>query len=166
MSLLVLIISLLQSIRELQKRVFIEKESAPSLSQDIDQLSFSEEYQGAENKIISIIHYKVRLQNQKRERERERDDHVMYKAEFSCTFANIAEYPFGEETCLIVFFLKGIDNTLASLNLSRFSDQGPSEVGQFVIKEWVEVAMEDQGELEDNIRKVERKRYCIFELQL
>ena len=166
MSLLVLIISLLQSIRELQKRVFIEKESAPSLSQDIDQLSFSEEYQGAENKIISIIHYKVRLQNQKRERERERDDHVMYKAEFSCTFANIAQYPFGEETCLIVFFLKGIDNTLVSLNLSRFSDQGPSEVGQFVIKEWVEVAMEDQGELEDNIRKVERKRYCIFELQL
>ena len=66
---LVLVISLLQSIRELQKRVFIEKESAPSLSQDIDQLSFSEEYQGAENKIISIIHYKVRLQNQKRERE-------------------------------------------------------------------------------------------------
>ena len=70
MSLLVLVISLLQSIRELQKRVFIEKESAPSLSQDIDQLSFSEEYQGAENKIISIIHYKVRLQNQKRKRER------------------------------------------------------------------------------------------------
>ena len=66
---LVLVISLLQSIRELQKRVFIEKESAPSLYQDIDQLSFSEEYQGAENKIISIIHYKVRLQNQKRERE-------------------------------------------------------------------------------------------------
>ena len=60
---LVLVISLLQSIRELQKRVFIEKESAPSLSQDIDQLSFSEEYQGAENKIISIIHYKVRFQN-------------------------------------------------------------------------------------------------------
>lgn len=88
----------------------------------------------------------------------------MYKAEFSCTFANIAQYPFGEETCLIVFFLKGIDNTLANLNLSRFSDQGPSEVGQFVIKEWVEVV--DQGELEDNIRKVERKRYLIFELQL
>ena len=84
---------------------------------------------------------------------------ISYKAEFSCTFANIAQYPFGEETCLIVFFLKGIDNTLASLNLSRFSDQGPSEVGQFVIKEWVEVEVEDQGELEDNIRKVERKRF-------
>ena len=55
-----LLISLLQSIRELQKRVFIEKESAPSLSEDIDQLSFSEQYQGAENKIISIIHYKVK----------------------------------------------------------------------------------------------------------
>ena len=154
MSLLVLVISLLQSIRELQKRVFIEKESAPSLSQDIDQLSFSEEYQGAENKIISIIHYKVRLQNQKREREM-----ISYKAEFSCTFANIAQYPFGEETCLIVFFLKGIDNTLASLNLSRFSDEGPSQVGQFVIKEWVEIA-QSQEELEENREKKMRNDLC------
>ena len=86
----------------------------------------------------------------------------MYKAEFSCTFANIAQYPFGEETCLIVFFLKGIDNTLASLNLSRFSDQGPGEVGQFVIKEWVKVEVENQEELEDNIRNVERKNILNF----
>ena len=93
---------------------------------------------------------------QKKEREREI---ICYEAEFSCTFANIADYPFGEETCLIVFFLKGIDNTLVSLNLSRFSDLGPSEVGQFVIKEWVEVEVErteKQDEVEDNnIRKVE-----------
>ena len=82
----------------------------------------------------------------------------MYKAEFSCTFANIAQYPFGEETCLIVFFLKGIDNTLASLNLSRFSDQGPSEVGQFVIKEWVEVERSGEEEEDNNIRKVENIR--------
>ena len=150
---IVLIISELQSIRELQKRVFIEKESSPSLSQDIDQLRFSEEYQGAENRIISIIHYKVSLQVQKKEREREI---ICYEAEFSCTFANIADYPFGEETCLIVFFLKGIDNTLVSLNLSRFSDLGPSEVGQFVIKEWVQVEVQEKDEGGDNIRKVEK----------
>lgn len=58
---LVLFLSVLQSIRELQKRVFIEKESAASLSQDIDQLVFSEEYQGSENKIVFITRYKVRL---------------------------------------------------------------------------------------------------------
>ena len=146
---IVLIISELQSIRELQKRVFIEKESSPSLSQDIDQLRFSEEYQGAENRIISIIHYKVSLQVQKKEREREI---ICYEAEFSCTFANIADYPFGEETCLIVFFLKGIDNTLVSLNLSRFSDLGPSEVGQFVIKEWVE--RKETGDDDSNMREM------------
>ena len=62
-SLLVLVISVLQSIRELQKRVFIEKQSAASLSRDIDQLVFSEEYQGSENNIVFITHYKVKLRH-------------------------------------------------------------------------------------------------------
>ena len=108
----------LESIRELQQRVFIQRESAPALSEDIDHLNYSEIYRGDLNNLTYIAHY---------------------KAEFSCTFSNIAEYPFGEETCLIIFFLKGIDNSLAHLNLTSFTDLGPGQVGQFVIKEWVEV---------------------------
>ena len=76
-----------------------------------------QEYQGADNNLTFLAHY---------------------KAEFSCTFSNIAEYPFGEETCLIIFYLKGIDNSLALLNLANFTDLGPSQVGQFVIKEWIQ----------------------------
>ena len=107
----------LDSVRELQRRVFVEREAAPALSADIDQLNFTEEYQGADNNLTYVAHY---------------------KAEFSCTFSNIAEYPFGEETCLIIFYLKGIDNSLALLNLANFTDLGPSQVGQFVIKEWIQ----------------------------
>ena len=80
-------------------------------------------------------------------------DLMQLKAEFSCSFSNIAQYPFGEETCLIVFFLKGIDNNLALLNLTKLTDLGPSQVGQFVIKEWVERRDEDQDE--NKIRKVD-----------
>ena len=90
-----------------------------------------QEYQGADNNLTFLAHY---------------------KAEFSCTFSNIAEYPFGEETCLIIFYLKGIDNSLALLNLTSFTDLGPSQVGQFVIKEWVE--RRDENQDENKIREV------------
>ena len=121
----------LESIRELQQRVFVQRESAPALSEDIDHLRYSEVYRGDLNNLTFV---------------------ALYKAEFSCTFSNIAEYPFGEETCLIIFFLKGIDNHLAHLDLTNLTDLGPGQVGQFVIKEWVE--RKETGDDDSNMREL------------
>ena len=41
---------------------------------------------------------------------------------------------------------------MASLNLTRFSDEGPNQVGQFVIKEWVERSEQELDD--DKIREV------------
>ena len=120
-----------QSITALQKRIFVRKETTPRLSQDIDFTKYYEVYEGSENHIVYIS---------------------LYKATFSCSFANIGQYPFGEDICTMDFFLTGIDNNLVSINLSKFTDQGPTEVGKFLIKEWKEKARNDTDV--NNIRNV------------
>ena len=123
----------LQSIRTLQKSIFIKKETTPRLSNDIDFLKYFEVYEGSENHLVEI---------------------AFYKATFSCSFSNIGQYPFGEEICTMDFFLNGgIDNDLVSINLRRLSDQGPTEVGKFLIKEWKE--REGNATVGNNFRNVE-----------
>ena len=123
----------LQSIRTLQKRIFVKKETTPRLSKDIDFTKYFEVYEGSENHLVYIS---------------------VYKATFSCSFSNIGQYPFGEEICTLDFFLQGIDNNLVSINLSQFSDQGPTEVGKFLIKEWKE--REGNATVVNNFRNVEK----------
>ena len=49
---------------------------------------------------------------------------------------------------------------MASLNLTRFSDEGPNQVGQFVIKEWVEMAQGEEKEEKSNREKKMRNDLC------
>ena len=129
----------LQSSRTLQKRIFIKKEATPRLSEDIDFTKYFEVYEGSENHLVYI---------------------AFYKATFSCSFSNIGQYPFGEEICTMDFFLNGgIDNNLVSISLSQLADQGPTEVGKFLIKEWKEregnatVVGSNFRNVENNFRK-------------
>ena len=100
-----------QSIRTLQRRIFIKKENTPRLSKDIDFMKYFEMYEGSENSLVYIS---------------------LYKATFSCSFSNIGQYPFGEEVCTMNFFLTGIDNALVSINLTKFSNEGPTEVSKCI----------------------------------
>ena len=55
---------------------------------------------------------------------------------FSCSFDNIKNYPFGLQRCSLSVFIKGTDNNLTNLIPEKFINQGPKEIGQFLIKGW------------------------------
>ena len=62
---------------------------------------------------------------------------------FTCSFDNIINYPFGSQTCKIIFYLQGADNALTVLS-PYFIDKGQKKIGQYFIDKW-EIAAEEEG---------------------
>ena len=57
----------------------------------------------------------------------------LHQAEFSCSFDNIRNYPFGFQNCSFEFLLI---KTSARLEAGNISYQGSTEVGQYIIDKW------------------------------
>ena len=57
----------------------------------------------------------------------------LHQAEFTCSFDNMRNYPFGFQNCSFEFLLLG---TTAKLEAGEITYQGSTVVGQYVISKW------------------------------
>ena len=104
-----------KKIKSSDSQIFINRQGEPALSGDNDQLHPREVYEGTENSL---------------------NFNIEERFQFSCSFDNIKNYPFGQQTCSLNIFVKGTDNNLTYLYPEKFINKGPKEIGQFLIKDW------------------------------
>ena len=96
----------------LDQRVFVKKESKPSLRAS-DSLHPVETYRGKENTISMTVHN---------------------KADFICSFKQIQNFPFHTLVCIFQIFVSGSDNLQTRLRMVEdIRDAGPSTVDQYVV---------------------------------
>ena len=58
------------------------------------------------------------------------------RIKFTCSFDNIKNYPFGKQECGLYFYLSGADNKLTDLRPVKLVDQGPRDLGQYIVEGW------------------------------
>ena len=104
-----------KKIKSSNQQIFISRHGQPTLSGENDLLHPREVYKGRENALNLNIEERF---------------------QFSCSFDNIKNYPFGLQSCSLSFFIKGTDNNLTNLSPEKFLNKGPQEIGQFLIKGW------------------------------
>lgn len=93
----------------------IKRKSRPSLSNDVDLLTFNETYQGSEN----IIYWKR-----------------IFQAQFFCSYKGVHNYPHGKNLCHFRFFTTGAENKIirfTNMNINDLLDSYTIE--QFNIKD-------------------------------
>ena len=96
-------------------QISISRNGEPALSGENDLLHPREVYEGRENPLNLNIEERFK---------------------FSCSFDNIKNFPFGQQTCALSVFIKGTDNNLTTLIPEKFINKGPKEIGQFLIHGW------------------------------
>ena len=91
----------------------------PVMDTNLDTIRSIETYEGKENPFKLTIEERV---------------------QFSCTFDNIKNYPFGQQKCFLEMRMIETDFALNSLQiqfiLQHVNNEGPTVVGQYVIKDW------------------------------
>ena len=78
-------------------------------------------YKGKENRLNLLLEKRVTLE---------------------CTFDQIRNYPFGQQKCSVVVYLKGTGSKLTNLVAESFEDKGSKVLGNFVVEKW-EMDMEN-----------------------
>ena len=90
--------------------VVVLMKGTPRLEPQQDHIQRSEIYAGEENPLQILIERRI---------------------QFSCSFDNIKNYPFGTQKCSLTFNLKGATNRITTAIEERIT-----EVGQYVVKTW------------------------------
>ena len=123
----------MKEIEDLGNTAFVSKESSPLLTGDMDELHASEQYPGSVNA--------VNLMTKRRFR-------------FSCAFNKIRNYPFGTQECSLKIFILGAANNLTRLVPEELINRGPSDFGQYLVKEWKVTSLEEEFDINKNKIKV------------
>ena len=99
-----------------EEEVYVKRLTKPIMHEDYFRMdnykSAGERYRGSENPYIKDS---------------------LHQAEFTCSFDNIKNYPFGFQNCSFEFILI---KTTARLVEGNITYQGPTEVGQYIIDKW------------------------------
>ena len=99
-----------------EEEVYVGRHTKPKMHDDYFRMdnakSAGERYKGSENPYIKDS---------------------LHQAEFTCSFDNIKNYPFGFQNCSFEFLLI---KTTARLEAGNISYQGSTEVGQYIIDKW------------------------------
>ena len=99
-----------------EEAVYVNRHGLPTMWDDYFRMDTSysagEKYKGSENPYIKDS---------------------LHQAEFTCSFDNIKNYPFGFQNCSFDFFLIKTTSTLFAGNITY---QGSNIVGQYVIDKW------------------------------
>ena len=69
---------------------------------------------------------------------------------FSCAFDNIRNYPFGTQQCSLKIFFRGAANNQTQIMAAQPVDQGPSDFGQYLVKEWRVSSLQDEFDINKN----------------
>ena len=79
---------------------------------------------------------------------------TLIRATFVCSFSDIGNYPFNNETCYFKLFISGSDNRFTNLQVTSISERDQSAVDEYEIKSW---RME-----EDNVTTGAKGKYRCF----
>ena len=93
----------------------IRRDGPAIVNGEIDKIDVRELYDGKENSLN--IDFEKRIK-------------------FTCSFDNIKNYPFGKQECGLYFYLSGADNKLTDLRPEKLVDQGPRDLGQYIVETW------------------------------
>ena len=119
----------LTEIENLGYSAFVSKESWPLLVGDMDEIQASEQYPGSENAVNLLTKMRYR---------------------FSCAFNKIRNYPFGNQECSLKIFVRGAANNLTRIIAEPLVDKGPSDFGQYLVKNWRVASLEDEFDINKN----------------
>ena len=108
---------------------FVSKESSPVLTGDMAEIHPSEQYPGS----VNAVHLLTKMRHR-----------------FSCAFNNIRNYPFGTQECSMKIFLRGAANNLTRIQAEQLVDQGPSDFGQYLVREWRVSSLQDEFDINKN----------------
>ena len=103
------------------EQIFISRQSEPFYDAEVDTLNIKKLYKGSENRLNLLLEKRVT---------------------FECTFDQIRNYPFGQQKCSVVVYLKGTGSKLTNLVAESFEDKGSKVLGNFVVEKW-EMDMEN-----------------------
>ena len=95
--------------------VIILRRGKAVLDADLDLLRPNEVYAGRENPFKIFIQERI---------------------QFSCSFDNIRNFPFGQQKCFLKFEVKGTSNFFTTINPWQVVNKGPTVVGQYVVDMW------------------------------
>ena len=90
--------------------ITVLRKGKPKLSAQKDYVQPSEVYAGRENPLQILMERRF---------------------QFSCSFDNIKNFPFGTQKCSLLFYLKGATNSISTV-----VKENVTEVGQYVVKTW------------------------------
>ena len=107
----------------------VSKESPPLLIGDMDDIHPKEQYPGVGNAVHLLTKMRYR---------------------FSCAFSNIRNYPFGTQECSLKIFLRGAANNLTRIQAEPLVDQGPSDFGQYLVRDWRVSSLQDEFDINKN----------------
>ena len=95
--------------------VVVLRRGKPTLDADIDHIQSNEVYTGEENPLKLTLEKRI---------------------QFSCSFENIHNFPFGVQKCWVKLEVVGAANNLTTLVPLAVINKGPRVVGQYVIDSW------------------------------
>ena len=119
----------LTEIENLGYTAFVSKESWPLLVGDMDEIHASEQYPGSENAVNLLTKMRYR---------------------FSCAFNQIRNYPFGTQECSLKIFVPGGANNLTRIIAEPLVDNGPSDFGQYLVKNWRVASLLEEFDINKN----------------
>ena len=102
-------------IEDLDKKVFVSKESQASLFGSMEHIHVKEEYFGKKN----AFNLQIRI-----------------RALFSCSYDKIRLYPFGQQSCFLKFYLFGAANNMTKIVPQDVVNKGALDIGRYLIHSW------------------------------
>ena len=103
-------------VSENRDEVVVLKRGKPALDADLDFIRANEVYAGSENPLKIIIERRI---------------------QFSCSFDNIKNFPFGKQKCFVKFCVVGAANYMTTIRLGDVRNDEVTVVGQYVVDQWI-----------------------------
>ena len=98
-------------------QVIVLRKGNPTLDNDLDYVQQANEvYNGGENPLKMFFERRI---------------------QFSCSFDNIKNFPFGKQKCFLEFRVVGAANALTTIMLEVVRRERALAVGEYVIEDWV-----------------------------